>query len=143
MLDIWGTQWDLNSLIMVFQSYLLRIIPCEVPINHQCNTFQHYSLGFGFLFLILFNNMLYTLPMNINRYVLFPIKWYALPININGYIPFLINTLDTIVRGWKFTKLSPSSHHRQVLYFVNVIKVSISFPTSILGISYSVTFLLE
>ena len=29
---------------------------------------------------------------------------YTLPMNINGYVPFLINTLDTIVREWKYTK---------------------------------------
>ena len=28
---------------------------------------------------------------------------YILSMNINGYIPFLINMLDTIVRGWKYT----------------------------------------
>ena len=29
---------------------------------------------------------------------------YIVPMNINGYVPFLINMLDTIVRGWKYTK---------------------------------------
>ena len=33
-----------------------------------------------------------------------------------------------------------SSHPRRVLYFVNAIKISISFPTSILVISHLVTF---
>ena len=27
-------------------------------------------------------------------------KLYTLPVNINGYIQFLINALDSIVRGW-------------------------------------------
>ena len=27
---------------------------------------------------------------------------YTIPMNINGYVPFLINMLDTIVRGWKY-----------------------------------------
>ena len=26
--------------------------------------------------------------------------------NIIGYVPFLFNTLETLVRGWKYTKLS-------------------------------------
>ena len=39
--------------------------------------------------------------------------------NIHGYVPFLINTFDTTV---------------------SVIKISISFPTSILVISHSVAF---
>ena len=34
----------------------------------------------------------------------------------------------------------PSSRRWLVLYFVNVIKISISFPTSVLVISHSVTF---
>ena len=62
--------------------------------------------------------------------------------NINVYVPFLINTLDTIVRGVKNILSShhlqrlPSSRHWQVLYFINVIKISVSFPTYILVISH-------
>ena len=29
---------------------------------------------------------------------------YTLPMNINVYVSFLINKLDAIVRGWKYTK---------------------------------------
>ena len=71
--------------------------------------------------------------------------------NTNGYFPFLINTLSTIVR-WGFNMLIksyttscglPSSRHWRKVYFVSVIKISISFPTSFLIISHSVTFLLD
>ena len=65
--------------------------------------------------------------------------------NINGYDPFLLNTLDTIMKGvfllsshhWLWLH---SSHCWQVLYFVNVIKISISFPTSFFINCHSVTF---
>ena len=86
--------------------------------------------------------------MNINEYVPFLILLYSLPMKINGYVPFLINTPHTIVGGGENILSShhkqqlPSLHCWQVLYFVNVIKISISFPTSILVISHSVTFLL-
>ena len=67
--------------------------------------------------------------------------------NINGYAPFLINTLDTIVGGvdmlinYNTTNNGlPSSHRWQVLYFVNVIKISSSFSTTVLVISHTVTF---
>ena len=69
--------------------------------------------------------------------------------NINEYLLFLINMLDTIVRVVNNADLVistnsglPSSRHWQVLYFVNVIKIFISFPTSVLVISHSVTFCL-
>ena len=65
--------------------------------------------------------------------------------NIKGYISFLINTIDTVVREWKYNKSYtsssglPSSRHWQELYFVNIIKIPISFFTIILVISYSAT----
>ena len=72
---------------------------------------------------------------------------YTIPVNINGYVPFLINTLETIVRGKHILcrhhyRRLPSSYCWQVLYFVNLIKISISFPTSVFVISHSLTFLL-
>ena len=35
--------------------------------------------------------------------------------NINVYVPFLTNTLDTIVKGWKYTKYSPPGASRSVM----------------------------
>ena len=70
--------------------------------------------------------------------------------NINGNVPFLINILDTIMKGLnilikQYTASSglPSSRRWRVLHFVNVIKVSIRYQTTVLVISHSVTFLLN
>ena len=69
---------------------------------------------------------------------------YTIPMSINDYVPFFINKLDAIVRKVNMlikedTASSglASSRRWRVLYFVNVIKISISFP---LVISLSVTF---
>ena len=58
--------------------------------------------------------------------------------NINGYVPFCMNTLDSLVRGTPRFIIAavneqwlPSSRRRQVLYFANVIKISIFFSTSL------------
>ena len=48
-----------------------------------------------------FNKMVLSYIPDRNAYNILP---YTLPLNINGYVPFLINTLDTIVRGRKYTK---------------------------------------
>ena len=62
--------------------------------------------------------------------------------NLNGYILFLMNMLDIIVRGWKYTKKSPLAAVTFFTLLESIVFCSISFPTSILIISHSVTFLL-
>ena len=72
---------------------------------------------------------------------------YTIPMNINGYILFLINMLDTVVRRIDMlikrhptSSGLPSSCLWWVSYFGIVVKISISILTSFLVISHSVTF---
>ena len=57
---------------------------------------------------------------------------YTLPMNIDRYVPFLIKTLDTIVRGYNTLSSHhdprlPSSCRGCVLYFVSYLDVHFIF----------------
>ena len=72
---------------------------------------------------------------------------YTIPMNINGYTSFLINTLETIERWGLICWLN--STPLKMVYLLHATgkycillmsKISISFPTSVLVISYLVSF---